>query len=492
MSERAEVGETTRRTAVNVVVRAFAEVLGKIATLAWTVVVARVVSQDDFGAISYALAVMLIVSALPQWGFDENVVRRGAADPRDLPRAYAAATVWKTAVAVPIFALTAVALSFTRPTTESWICVLLFLLAGFPELWSKTARSVSVALERPASTSAALVGQRIVTAVGVLLGALLGYGIVGVGAGFLAGTVLGWLAHVVAVRRLGVRSDFGSLDRSDLHVAARQTAMLGLSALVLMLLFRLDAVLLEVFKGDGAVGVYSVAYRLLETTLFVAFAINQAIFPVVSRSPEKWKWSYAFRHAMAIGGFVYLPFIAVAVFEGQGLIDLLFGAKYAERGAEILFWLAPAALFYAVAFFCNALLVAAYDGRALFISSVAATVTNVALNLALIPPFGGVGAGVATVIAYVVQAGVSVYALRRAGVELPLVRPLIVPAAASVALVGVLWALSLPVLAELLVGGPVYVVVWAVLARFFAPEQLDVVRSLLTRREPPGVSSATP
>ena len=446
---------------------------------------ARVVTTDDFGAISYALAVMLLVSSLPQWGFDENVVRRGAGAHDDLPRIYASALVWKTALALPVFGFTALAMVFTRPDLEAWVCVAFFLLAGFPEIWAKTARSVSVALERPGTTSIALVLQRVATSVAVLAGALLGFGIVGVGVGFFAGTAIGFVAHVVAVRRLGVRPEFSAVDREELRQAVRRTGMLGLSALVLMLLFRLDAVLLEFFRGDDEVGIYSVAYRLLETTLFVAFAINQAIFPVVSRSAEKWKWRAAFRHAQAIGGFIYLPFIAVCILEGRAVIDLLFGEKYAGPSSAILVWLAPAALLYAVAFFCNAMLTAAYDGRALFVSSVAATVVNVALNIVLIPPYGGVGAGIATLIAYAVQAGVSVVALRRGGVAVPLLRPLLVPAAASLVLAAVLVPLELPVLLELVIGGGVYAGAWWLLASRLAPEQIDVVFAVLKRQKPP-------
>ena len=455
-----------------------------MATLVWTVVIARLVSTEDFGAISYALAVMLLVSSLPQWGFDENVVRRGAGSHGDLPKIYASALTWKSMVALPVFGFTALAMVFTRPDLEAWVCVAFFLLAGFPEIWAKTARSVSVALERPGTTAIALVVQRVATSVAVLLGAVLGYGIVGVGVGFFVGTAIGFAAHVLAVRRLGVRPDFSGVDREELRMAVRRTGMLGLSALVLMLLFRLDAILLEVFRGDDAVAVYSVAYRLLETTLFVAFAINQAIFPVVSRSSERWKWREAFRHAQAIGGFIYLPFIAVCILEGSAVIELLFGDRYAGPSSAILVWLAPAALLYAIAFFCNAMLTAAYDGRALFLSSIAATVVNVALNIVLIPAYGGVGAGIATLIAYAVQAGVSVVALRRGGVELPLVRPLLVPAAATLTLAAVLLPLDLPVLAELPIGGVVYLGAWWLLATRFAPEQIDVVFAVVTREKP--------
>ena len=44
--------------------------------------------------------------------------------------------------------------------------------------------------------------------------------------------------------------------------------------------------------------------------------------------------------AIAVGGFVYLPFVAVALTEGEDVIDLLFGATYAGPAAPVLAWLA--------------------------------------------------------------------------------------------------------------------------------------------------------
>ena len=42
------ISDTTQRAARNAVVRAVAEVLGKVATLAWTVAAARMLPADDF------------------------------------------------------------------------------------------------------------------------------------------------------------------------------------------------------------------------------------------------------------------------------------------------------------------------------------------------------------------------------------------------------------------------------------------------------------
>ena len=72
------------RPARNAAVLAQAEIVGKVGTLAYTVIAARALTTDDYGAFAYAVSVSLLLATLPTWGFDDLVVQRGAADLRRL------------------------------------------------------------------------------------------------------------------------------------------------------------------------------------------------------------------------------------------------------------------------------------------------------------------------------------------------------------------------------------------------------------------------
>ncbi len=240
----AGVGATTYRAARNASVRGLAEILGKFATLAWTVAAARILSQEDFGAVSYAMALMYLLSSFAAWGFDSGVVRRGSAEVALLPRVYLGSQVWKTALAALVFGGAALLALESRPTLASWFVLVLMLLAGFPELWSHTARAVASVRQSPAGVSTALVVQRLVTAAMIVAALVAGLGPLGLAAGFLVGTLAGWAAHHVAVRRLDVRPGLRGLTRTDLRTAASGTFLIGVSGLALMLLFRVDVVLL--------------------------------------------------------------------------------------------------------------------------------------------------------------------------------------------------------------------------------------------------------
>ena len=480
-TDRGAVGAVTHRAARSAAVRGAAEVLGKVATLAWTVVAARALSVADFGAVSYALGVMLLASSLASWGFDTRLVLQGSREPTSLGAAYGGALTWKTALGLPALAVGLVAAVATRASTEAWVVLLLVSLAGLPELWSHSARSVASARQQPGGIALALVAQRVATAVAVIGALVADAGAVGVAAGYLVGTLLGWAAHHVAVRRLGVRVGRRDLTPEVLRSAASGTLAVGASTLVLSLLFRVDVLLLEAFRGDEAVAVYSVAYRLLETVLFVTWAINQAVLPVMAHASAERRRA-GLERAIAVAAAVYLPFLVVCLVEAEAALTLLFGERYGADAAPVLVWLAPAPLLLAAAAFGGSVLLAEGRRAVVLVAAVVALAANVGLNLALIPSLGGTGAAVATSVSYAIQVGVVLVATSRSTGPPRLLVPLLPSVAASALLGLALLPLRAPVLIELAVGAVVYVAAWSWVAGRAAPEQREVVAGLLRRR----------
>ncbi len=481
-AERSGVGAITYRAARNASVRGVADILGKIATLVWTAVAARMLTQEDFGAVSYAMALMYLLSSLAAWGFDSGVVRRGSAEPGVLPRVFLGSLVWKTGLAALVFSAAALLSLGGRPTPAAWFVLVLMLLAGFPELWSHSARAVASVRQSPAGVSTALVVQRLVTAAMIVAALAAGLGPLGLAAGFLVGSLAGWAAHYVAVRRLDVRPALRGLTRADLRTAASGTFLIGVSGLALMLLFRVDMMLLALLRDDVEVAVYSVAYRLLETVLFVSYAVHQAVFPVMSATTSGPRQRSAYERALAVAAFIYLPFAVVSVFEGDAVIGLLFGDGYAAASGRALAWLAPAPLLFAAALFGTALLMARLRTKAMLLGSCVALAANIVLNLVLIPRYGGAGAAAATSLAYGLQTVVVLTVLRSTTPRPRFLPPLLPAAAASVGLAVVLSVVSAPVLVELPVGMGVYLLCWVLVVRRFAPDQLEVVRHLLSRK----------
>jgi O-antigen/teichoic acid export membrane protein len=473
------VSALTRRTARNAAVRGVAEIVGKVATLAWTLVAGRELTTSEFGAFAYALGLSLLVSSLPAWGFDIVLARRASAEPTLVNRLHSEAIAWQTALAIPVLGLTALVAGPFRPSRDAVVALVVLLVAAVFEIWSDTARATAAAKQRQSGIATALLVQRIGTAL-LAIGALLaGAGVVGLSLAFLAGTVLGYAAHLRALRVLDVHFSRSLLTREGISDMGRRSRALGVSALILMALFRVDVVILEAFKGDAEVASYAVAYRLLETVLFVTWAVNHAVFPVMSASTEPSALRRGVERGTSAAAFVYLPFAAVCLAEAPAIIRLLYGSRYVDPSATVLRWLALAPMIYAVAYLGVSALVARDRTRAMVVAASAALVGNVALNVALIPSHGGVGAAVATTLSYAVELVVVLVVLRRLAGHVRLVSAVRVPLVAASLVVGLLVVSSLPLLADLALAGLLYLAAWWAMARRFAPEQLGVLGSLV-------------
>ncbi len=470
-----------RAPALNAAAAAAADVVGKLSTLAWTVVAARLLTQEQFGAFNLALALALIASALAEGGFDPILVRRASEDRRRLALYHTQALAWQVALAVPIFVLAAAAVWLTRPETDLRAAIVLVLLAIFLDIWSDTARSSAAAARDQTSTSRALALQRLATAALMIPAIVAGLGITGMAAAFLAGSAIGWVGHVRAVARLGVAFRPALLDRPGMRVFARGTWNLALSALLAIALFRLDAVLLAVLRGDAAVGEYAAAYRLFETVLFLTFAVVGAVAPLMfERAGDPAEVARLAELVLVVLGFVYVPFVVVCLADGRAVLELLYGTRYESAGAALR-WLAPTPLAYALAAAVGAVLVARKRTVGILVGAAVALVLNVALNVALIPVLGVAGAALATTAAYVVEAAIGLAFALRLVPGLAIARPFAETLALGALMGAALVALPLPVVIEAPVTAAAYAAGWVAFVRARRPERLAAVRTLLLR-----------
>jgi len=334
--------------------------------------------------------------------------------------------------------------------------------------------------------------QRYSAAVLATLALVAGYGLIGLSAAFLIGSLVGAAGMFLTVRQMGVSLDFARVRRAGLLQTGRLSVPLGILTVVSMVLFRVDQVILDALKGEQAVGTYAAAYKLLETTTFVAWAVSRAVFPVMSAAKEPWRVRQALEQGIAAVSLFFVPLGVGLWFEAGPVLRLLYGARYVAEGTSVARWLAPSPLLFAIAFLGLYALVARERRWQVVVAAVVATVSNIGLNLVLIPHLAGTGAAIATTISYAVEAvlvlGLCVRAIGWAAIHTAVA----LPAAAAVPLAAVIAVVRADLLLEVLVGVGVYSVTWYLLARWRAPEQVAVLTSVFRWRRPPGVESEAP
>jgi len=275
--------------------------------------------------------------------------------------------------------------------------------AAFVGLWAQMNYEQLTSLfrveERPvAFVTASIANIFITVGATVLLVVGLHKGPTGAVVGNFLGTLTVYFA-LLAYRRYQLGFQF---DRGLLRAMNRFGMPLVPSALALWAINFIDRFFVAVFKGQDEVGVYSLAVRASSVIVFlmVAFRLAWPAFAYSIEDDSVAKRTYAFV-------LTYLLFVCCWVSLVLGLlspwiVQVLAPNKPAfYRASEAIGILAFAGTAYA-----GYTVLAIGIGRARrtqfnWIITGAAALLNVALNLALIPPYGMMGAAISTVAAYV-------------------------------------------------------------------------------------------
>jgi O-antigen/teichoic acid export membrane protein len=186
---------------------------------------------------------------------------------------------------------------------------------------------------------------------------------------------------------------------------------------------------------------------------------------------------------MAVLATVFLPYAVLLWCRGPDVLRLVYGPGFAEQSAAALAWLAPAPLLFGAGYLAGLVLLAGGPTPRLLAGSVGALVVNVGLNLALIPPYGPVGAAISTSVSYAAQTLFLYPAVRRQVGRPALLRPLL-PAGGAAAVAAAALLLPVPLLPAGAVAAAAFAATWLALARRLDADQISVLRALVRQRAP--------
>ncbi|AMT95078.1 hypothetical protein A2T55_16310 [Brevibacterium linens] len=462
---------------------AAAECIGKLSTLAWTVVAAQQLGQAGFGVFNLALAIGLIIVAIGQWGFDTVMVRRASQDTSQLSRFFSESIIWQIVLAAPLLVIGGAVFALVETDRNAALATVMVLCAVLCDMVSDNARAASSTIHRQGITSAALIGQRIIMFAAATPLVLWKGDVVTLSAAFLFASVFGLALHGLALRRLKIYFRLSLVTVHGLRNCFRGTGSIGLSSLIQVLQARIGFIVLGAVAGQHAVGSYSAAFRLYETVLFLSFAVGAAVFPLMSVTESARELRKLIEGTINILCGFYLPFAAVCLIDATGMIDLVFGGQYVADASQALRWLAPAPLLFAVAFIGRTALVASSSTRSLLISAVASTGALLLLCLLLVPIIGAAGATIALTSSLAVEAVIMVFFLRAVLDSWPqLLRQSIQPILCSGIVVLVFLIMDASFIVELLVAAGIYTVCWGGLLWRGRSSASQLFRALPSRR----------
>jgi PST family polysaccharide transporter len=192
-----------------------------------------------------------------------------------------------------------------------------------------------------------------------------------------------------------------SPDWSFWRGQAWQPTALGLGIVFSVISFRLDNLLIAPLVGRAELGNYNVAYKLFEPSLILPAVVLAATFPMLSQAAKAARgagFRGFFNNTMlllfGLGSFATVSMALLSV----PVIGLLYGGQYGDAGG-ILQVLALACLPMYLNYGLTHVLIALDKPHLYAMFTLAALLTNLVSNLALLPTLGVMGAAVATILA---------------------------------------------------------------------------------------------
>ena len=161
--------------------------------------------------------------------------------------------------------------------------------------------------------------------------------------------------------------------------------------------FRIDLMMLEVIKGENAVGIYSAAYKLIEFLSIIPGTVTVAALPGLatdySANIEGFRASfYKTLTVLGIGGAAIG--LVLYLFSKQ-VILLLYGPLFSDSVLSLSI-LSGVVFFLFVNGYLAYVMIATNNDRAVALILVISTILNVLFNFYLIPRYSHVGAALST------------------------------------------------------------------------------------------------
>jgi O-antigen/teichoic acid export membrane protein len=477
-------GSASRRIARNLAFRTGGEVVAKLTSIAFFVVMARELGQQGFGDFTFAFSLTSLLVIASGFGTEDLIAREVARDHRRVDDFLANAGAVKLVTSVALVLVAVLIATVDGHSAQAVTAVYLVGTGVALQNLSRTWYAAFQAFERMEFVATALIVERTTVAVLGIVVLLTGGGLVDVSIVFAGGAALGLLLTAVMLQRF-VAQPRWRIDLSRWAPLLKAGVPMGLASLLFTLLLRLDTVLLGVLRGgedNSEVGVYGAAFRLLEGTFFVSSALGAATLPWFARrrAGDTESVSAGFELGLKLAAGLLMPVGVAFAARADDIVRLVYGVAY--DGAAV-----PLALLgvTAVAFGINNLIATALIARDRpdrFVRiAVICAVENVTLNLVLIPEYGADAAAFNAALTGVLLGALSLREARRLG-PIRLVRAFGAPVAGGAAMAAVALIGAVPLIPALAVGGAAYAAGFIAFDRAVFPDDLEIIRGLIRRR----------
>ncbi|MBC7247222.1 MAG: flippase [Actinobacteria bacterium] len=368
----------------------------------FTVLVARKLGTEGFGAYSFALSLAYILLIVGEMGLPKLVVRELAADREQVARYMGDLAVLRLVTGLASMGIIYAIIAVTARSPDTRLPLFLVGLSyvvftGLRRFFDAIFQAFEVMKYQ---AIADLVDILLTFGVGTLL-LFRGFGLVGISYALMVGAVVSMgVDFMILTRRIG-RPAF-SFDLTFWKRMAVGALPFGVIGLVTFLFGYTNTVMVSAFKGDHQAGLFSSAYRIVWAMAVVPATCMTAVFPFLARMGRSAddRHREVIRRVVKYLACVSLPFCAMLFLFTPQLLSAVYGESYLE--ARPALWILAALPLFSFTYIpLIELMNARYRHRLSVCAILTCAGINVALCLVLAPLMGFVGAAVSTLVSEV-------------------------------------------------------------------------------------------
>jgi O-antigen/teichoic acid export membrane protein len=239
------------------------------------------------------------------------------------------------------------------------------------------------------------------------------WGLIGAVVSFIFSLVIQYILSMYFFKkRLKLSLKQGSFSVGYFKESLRYGYKAHFSNILSFINYRADIFLIGMFLNPQAVGIYGVAVGIAEKLWVVSQAISTVLFPKVASIDDDIEknrlTSYIARNILVFSLFTGLVFYLA----GKFIIVLMYGKEYVES-AYVLYFLLPGIIFFSV----DRILSNDLAGRGMpqlnMYTSLFTVISNIVLNIILIPKYGIAGSAFSTSLTYTICTMIKIVIFKR-------------------------------------------------------------------------------
>lgn len=375
-----------RKIAYNVVFNVITKILSTILALVGIGFITRYLGKEGFGDYSTVLAFFAFFGSIADLGLytitAREISRSGADEKKILGNAFALRLVSSVAV----FLITPI-LVFFLPYSQNVKIGILIVAASF--VFSSTYMVLNGVFQKNLAmdkvATAEVLGK--IIQIGIIIFAVHNnLGFITIILSILIAMIFNFLVVLLLVQKyipLKLQFDFVYWKKF-----LKESAPLGLSAIVIFIYFKIDTILLSILKTNTEVGIYNAAYKVIENLSFFPAMIVGLMFPMFSRHifSDKKHFAHLANETIKVFFIIIVPLIIGTLFLSEGVINLIGGAAFSQAANTLrILIFALAFIFFGGLF--NNILIASNNQKKMLWMLIGCAIFNVTTNIVFIPTY---------------------------------------------------------------------------------------------------------